>query len=306
MAYTAAATLAGVVGFVLLARERGSEPSDPATAAASLAVLPLVSMSPDQENEYFADGMTEELTAALAAVEGLKVVSRTSAFAFKGKNADVREMGEELGVGTVLEGSVRKAGERLKVTVQLVDARSGFHLWSETYDREFADVFAVQEEISRSVVAALAARLGPGAKRPVVGNTPLVRKGTDDPEAYNLYLQGRFFTNKWSYEYIRRGIEYLERAIERDPDFARAHTGLADAYMWLLWDASVEEALPKARAAARRALELDGSLSEAHYAIALIAFEYDWDWSMAELEFRAAHGERRTIDSSYGKVGGPA
>ncbi len=288
LAYTAATTLAGVVGFVLLARERGSEPSDPATAAASLAVIPLANLSPDPENEYFADGMTEELIAALAAVEGLNVVSRTSAFVFKGKNADVREVGEKLGVGTVLEGSVRKAGERLKVTVQLVDARSGFHLWSETYDREFADVFAVQEDISRSVVAALAARLGPGAKQPVVGNTPLVRKGTDDPEAYNLYLQGRFFTNKWSEEKVRKGIEYFERAIERDPGFARAYAGLADAYVWLLWDASVEEALPKARAAAQRALELDGSLSEAHYAIARIAAEYDWDWPAAEREFRRA------------------
>jgi adenylate cyclase len=286
VAYTSAAILAGVVGYGLLARDRGSEPSDPATA--SLAVLPLVNLSRDQENEYFADGMTEELIAALAAVEGLKVVSRTSAFVFKGKNVDVRDVGEKLGVGTVLEGSVRKAGERLKVTVQLVDARSGFHLWSETYDRAFADVFAVQEDISRSVVSALAARLGPGATRPVPGNTPLVRKGTDDLEAYDLDLQGRFFTNKTSEEKVRKGIEYFERAIERDPGFARAYAGLADAYVWLLYDASVEEALPKARAAAQRALELDGSLSEAHYAIARIASEYDWDWSTAELEFRRA------------------
>lgn len=284
--YAAAAVLAVLIAYTLLARGGGPAPSESGLAA--LAVLPLANLSPEAESDYFADGMTEELIAALGRVEGLRIVARTSAFAFKGRNADVREVGEKLGVGAVLEGSVRTAGDRMRVAVRLVNTRSGYQLWSETYDRASVDVFEVQEEISRSVVAALAARLASDEKRPVVGDAPLVRKGTDDLEAYNFYLQGRFFVNKWSEENVRKGLEYFERAIERDPGFARAYAGLGQAYVSLPYYVSVEEALPEARAAAQKAVELDDSLSEAHGAIAQIASEYDWNWPTAEREFRRA------------------
>jgi TolB-like protein/class 3 adenylate cyclase/Tfp pilus assembly protein PilF len=284
--YAAVASLVGLAGYGLLSWDRASGGPDSAGGITSLAVLPLANLNPDTESEYFADGMTEELISALSRVEGLRVVSRTSAFTFKGRNADVREVGEELGVGSVLEGSVRRAGNQLRITVQLVDTRNGYQLWSDTYDRELADVFAIQEEISQAVVRALGSRLGAAGSSASRG--PLARTGTDDLGAYELYLQGRYLTNKWGEESVRRGIAYFERAIEKDPDFARAYAGLADAYMWLLWDGSVQEALPLAREAAQRALELDDSLSEAHYANARVASEIDWDWPTAEEEFRRA------------------
>jgi TolB-like protein/tetratricopeptide (TPR) repeat protein len=280
-----AAVVAGIGTYAIRAHSLAK--ADPAARThASLAVLPFVNLSRDSENEYFADGMTEELIAALSTVTGLRVVSRTSAYSFKGKNADVRAVGEALGVATVLEGSVRKAGDQLRITVKLVDASNGYHLWSAQYDRKFADIFAIQEEISHAVVGALATHLGSAGV--VSSGGRLARRGTDDHVAYELYLQGRHLTNKWSNESVRRGIAYFDRAIERDSTFARAYAGLADAFMWLIWDGSIDEALPRAREAARRALLLDDSLSEAHYAAARIASEIDWDWPTAEFEFRRA------------------
>ena len=182
----------------------GSQPIPAAAGAISVAVLPFRNLSPDKENEYFSDGMTEELMNALAQVPGLRVAARTSSFAFKERREDVRAIGERLGVRSVLEGSVRRAGDRLRITAQLVNAADGYQVWSETYDRDARDVFAVQDEIARAIVERLRAKLG------LSGGEALVKRGTEDPEAYNLYLKGRYFWNRRSLESSRRAIGYFE------------------------------------------------------------------------------------------------
>ncbi len=188
----------------------------------SVAVLPFTDMSPNRDQQYFGEGLAEEVLNALTQLEDLEVASRTSAFAYQGRDAGVREIGRELGVATVVEGSVRKAGERLRVTAQLVEADSGYHLWSETFDRELEDVFAIQDEITVSIVEALQVELfGDEADR-------LTRVGTDDAEAYDLYLEGRHY---WQRRYkvgLETALEYFEAALEKDSDFALAHAGRAE------------------------------------------------------------------------------
>jgi eukaryotic-like serine/threonine-protein kinase len=250
----------------------------------SIVVLPFTNLSPDPESEYFSDGMTDELISALTRVEGLRVVSRTSAFAFKGKPQDVRAIGYQLNVRAALEGSVRTAGRRLRVTVQLTDCISGYQLWSEAYDRDVEDVFRIQEEISRAIVSALRVRLlGPEV-------THLVRPATDDLEAYTLYLKGRQLWNRRTEEALRLGLRHFERALERDPNYAMAHFGLADSYCLLGFYTALppEEAFPRARSAALRALELDPKLTEALPTIAYVNMYHTWNWGEAEQEFRAA------------------
>ncbi|HYM10824.1 MAG TPA: tetratricopeptide repeat protein, partial [Bryobacterales bacterium] len=252
----------------------------------SIAALPFVNMSADPANEYFSDGLTEELINALARVEGLRVAARTSAFQFKGKNYDIREIGRLLNVGAVLEGSVRKEGNRLRVTAQLNSVADGFHLWSETYDREMKQVFAIQEDISQAIVKTLQIEAARNRK-------PLVKHYTENPEAHDLYLRGRYFWNKRGEQGIQKGIEYFRRAIEKDPDYASAYTGLADAWASLgfSFDAgtiSPTEAVPQAKAAASKALALDDRLAEAHISMAFVRFLYDWDWAKAEKEFQRA------------------
>src|SRR6185503_18274023 len=200
--------------------EESARVTDPVPAEdprPSVAVLPLVNLSPDRANEYFSDGMTEELITALGKVEGLRVAARTSAFAFKGKEADVREIGAKLNVGTVLEGSVRREGRRLRLSAQLVSTKDGYHLWSEEYDRELADVFAVQDDLARAIVGALRVTL----QRP--GGGTLVKEGTSDLEAHDLYLQGRFHWNRRTYEAMPEAVRYFERAIARDSDYGDAY-----------------------------------------------------------------------------------
>lgn len=198
----------------------GSSPSE-ASPLPSIAVLPFRNMSSQRDAEYFSDGMTEEIINALTGIETLRVAARTSAFAFKGRDLDVRQIGRELGVKTVLEGSVRPSGQRIRVTAQLIDVATGYHLWSERYDREIRDVFAVQDEIARAIAGTLKVRLlgSEGA--------PLVSPATADVEAYNHYLKGRYY---WNHRRIRPAIVEFEAAIARDPDYAAAHTGLADSY----------------------------------------------------------------------------
>jgi len=255
-----------------------------APRVASLAVLPFVNMSTDPENEFFSDGMTEELINALSRVEGLRVAARTSAFAFKGRDTDVREIGQRLNVGAVLEGSVRRAGNRLRVSAQLIDAADGYHLWSETYDRQLADVFEVQDELSRSIVRTLRPKLiGSSAE-------PLVVPATTNLEAYTLYLQGRYFWNTRLVEGYRKAIELFERAVAADPSYPLPYTGIADCFTILSFDYygvfPAHEGMPKAKAAALRALELDASLAEAHSSLGMVSMLYDWDWPLAEREFR--------------------
>jgi TolB-like protein/Tfp pilus assembly protein PilF/predicted Ser/Thr protein kinase len=250
----------------------------------SVAVLPFVDMSPDRDHAYFCEGMAEELINALGRREGLKVSSRTSSFQFKGADHDVREIGRRLGVQTVLEGSVRRAGPRLRITAQLVSVTDGYRLWSDTFDRTMEDVFAVQEEIARAIVD----RVGPEL---LAREKPRKRKRhTGNPEAYDHYLRGRWFWNMRTHDGLTKAIECFERAIELSPDYALAYAGLSDSYNDLL-DYSPcppDDALDKTRKAALKALELDDSLAEAHASLGQIKSEHDCDWKGAEREFKRA------------------
>ena len=253
----------------------------------SIAVLPFANVSADPENDYFCDGLAEELLNALAKVEGLKVAARTSSFYFKGKNIDVGQIGEALGVTTVLEGSVRRSGNRLRITAQLINTTDGFHLWSELYDRELKDIFDVQEEITLAIVDSLKLKLlGEGRAK-------VLRRYTENAEAYSLYLRGRFFWNKRTTEGFRQAIEYFEQAIELEPNYALAYSGIADCYNCsgfaydLGWMRQAE-VMSKAKAAAIKALEIDDTLAEAHTSLAYAKHLFDWDWEGSEKLFRLA------------------
>jgi TolB-like protein/predicted Ser/Thr protein kinase len=261
-------------------KEKSAEP----TSQPSIAVLPFTNMSADPEQEYFCDGMAEEITNALTRVDGLRVVARTSAFVFKGKHEDVREVGNKLDVGTVLEGSVRKAGNKLRITAQLVNVADGYHIWSERYDREMEDVFGIQDEIAVAIVESLKVKLMGGER------TKLLKHNTDDVEAHELYLKGRFLLSKYSEDGVRRAVEYFDKAIEEDADYALPLAGLAESYhilaasRWMPQD----QAWEKARRFATRALELDENLAEAHLIVADMKLMQDWDWEGAEKGFRQA------------------
>ncbi len=247
----------------------------------SIAVLPFTDMSPQRDQEYFCDGITEELINALTKVEGLRVASRTSAFQFKAKAEDIGKIGSQLKVRMVLEGSVRKAGDRLRVTVQLIDVAEGYHLWSERYDREMKDVFAVQDEISRAVVDTLRIKLFSGQSR------LLVKRYTENLEAYDLYLRGRFHFNTWHGEGAKKGAEYFQRAIAKDPNYALAYAGLAECCATLgYWGMPPKDAWQKAKAAAVKALEIDETLAEAHTSLGIVQTFYDWDWWAADRELK--------------------
>ena len=254
-----------------------------APTPAGLAVLPFVNLSSDPENEYFSDGMTEELINALTKVAGLRVTARTSAFAFKEKDVDVREIGRKLNVASVLEGSVRRAGDRLRITAQLVNVADGYYVWSETYDRGIADVFAVQDELARAITASLKVRLT---------STEQLEPQTENLDAYTLYLKGLYALNRRTVEGWRDSIELFKAALIKDPVYALPHAGIAHAYAMLGFDwyggLSSQEAMPLAKAAATRALVLDENLAEAHTALGMIRMLYDWDWAGAEASFRRA------------------
>jgi TolB-like protein/Tfp pilus assembly protein PilF len=247
----------------------------------SIAVMPFTSMSADPEDEFFSDGITEEIINALAQIEQLHVVARSSAFSFKGKHIDPRVVGEQLKVRTVLEGSVRRADNRLRITVQLVNAADGYHLWSERYDREMKDIFDIQDEIARSVAERLKVTLGGRQQQ-------LVKVGTEDLEAYQLYLKGRalLFRRDSAIPYL----DCFERAVKLDPNYAQVWAGLADSYTVLGYSgvARPEASMPKAMEAARRAVALDPSLAEAHNALAMASLMRTWDRAEAEREFLRA------------------
>jgi serine/threonine protein kinase/tetratricopeptide (TPR) repeat protein len=250
----------------------------------SIAVLPFVNSSADPENEYFSDGMTDELITALSKVEGLQVASRTSVFALKSLREDVRTLGKRLNVATVLDGTVRKAGNRIRITVQLSRVSDGRLLWSERYDREMSDVFAIQDEIAGTIVRTLRTTLLGDLGDP----TPV--RYTGNVKAYSLYLKGRFCWNRRTQEGIREGIQYFEQAIAEDPEYALAYSGLADSYALDLdyRGAPVFEGMERAKAEARKAIALDESLAEAHTSLGWVTFIYDWDWAGAEQQFRRA------------------
>ena len=255
-----------------------------AAAVRCVAVLPFVNASPEPENEYLSDGITDELINALAKVEGLRISSRTSVFALKGKPQDVRATGALLGASEVLEGTVRKAGDRLRITVQLTSTGDGQLLWSERYERKLDDVFAIQDEIARTIVNTLRATSFADLAEP----RPPRRTGS--VAAYGLYLKGRYEWNKRSQETVSEGIRFFEQAIAEDPSYALAYTGLADSYSLQVdyRNVPVDEGFAHAKAYARKALALDDSLAEAHASLAWSLFIYDWAWEGAGVEFRRA------------------
>lgn len=247
----------------------------------SIAVLPFANISADEENEYFCDGLAEELLNALAKIDELKVAARTSAFSFKGKNAEAREVGKSLGVNTVLEGSVRKAGRRIRINVQLVNAADGYQLWSERYDREMQDIFDVQDEITLAVVDALKVKLFGNEKAAILDHY------TENTEAWQFYLKGRYHGNKFTLDGFHKALEHFNQAIALDPNFALAYAGMADAYYHA---ASVHlppgDAFRALKTAAAKALELDDSLAEAHTFLALFTANYDRQLLAAEAGFK--------------------
>ena len=249
----------------------------------SIAVLPFVNMSADKNDEYLSDGVSEELITALSKITGLQVKARTSSFAFKGKNEDIQKIGELLHANHLLEGSVAKAGNKLRITAQLIQASDGNHEWSDTYDRDMQDIFAVRSEVAQKVAETLKVRLLGEEKRKIN------KKPTENLEAYNLYRQGRYYGDKVSEEGIKKALPFFQHAIEKDPRFALAYAGMADTYVAAA-DAFIapREAFSKAKEAALKAIELDDSLAEAHASLGLVHYHYDWDWAAAEKEFKRA------------------
>ena len=251
-------------------------------AAKSIAVLPFVNMSGDAGNEYFSDGLSEELINLLTKIPELRVAARTSAFKFKGEKINVQEVAQQLNVAHVLEGSVRKSGNQVRITAQLIKAADGYHVWSETYDRTLEDIFVVQDQIAGAVVKALQVSL--------LGAGVATRSRPPDPEAYNLALQGRYFVDRGGREDLERAIDYFRQSRERDAGYAPAWAGLSQAYAWQADQAfvPVEEGYPRAREAAEKALVLDPQLADAHLAMGWIHTYYDWDWAAADASLRRA------------------
>lgn len=245
----------------------------------SIAVLPFVDLSPAKDQEYFCDGISEEILDTLAKVDGLRVVARTSSFSFKGKNADVSEIAQKLNVHNVLEGSLRREGNRIRITAQLVDAHNGFHVWSDTFERELQGVFAVQDEITRAIVDALKIKLA-------IAVAPALQQNT---EAHDLYLQGLYFSNKSTEEGLRKSLDFFQRSLEKDPNSARTWAGIAKAWLWLA-DAYVKpmDAYPAVKAAALKAVALDDREPEAHIYLSEAKRVLDWDMVGANAELRRA------------------
>jgi serine/threonine protein kinase/tetratricopeptide (TPR) repeat protein len=252
--------------------------------APSIAVLPFVNMSTDPEQEYFCDGLAEELINSLTKIKDVKVVARTSAFAFKGKTIDVREIGQKLNVEKVLEGSVRKSGNRLRITAQLINVADGYHLWSEKFDREMEDIFAIQDEISLAIVDNLKVTLLKKEEE------ALLKRYTEDLEAYNLYLKGVYFLRMYTAQGFQAAIKYFELTIQKDPNYALAYYGLSEVFYAISYWANVppHEAYPKAKEFAKRALAIDEEIGEAHAALGLVYTFYDWNWTEAERELTKA------------------
>ena len=250
----------------------------------SIAVLPFADMSPQKDQDYFCEGMAEELIDALARLDGLRVVARTSAFRFKGDAPDLREVGHRLNVKTVREGSVRKAGSRLRINAQLVNTQDGYHIWSERYDRDMNDVFAVQDEIARTVVEKLKVKLLGEA------DASVVTRPTDNLEAYHMVLKGRYHALKVTGPALEKGLECFTQAVAVEPTYAQAHVGIAitQALRSILSFGRPLHVMPVAKEAALQALAIDDTVADAHVALGMVLHLYEWDWSGAEREYRRA------------------
>ena len=265
-----------------------SEPASTAILATnpsrSIAVLPLENLSGDREQDYFVEGMTDELTTDLAQFQGLRVISRTSAMHYKGINESAQQIGKELGVDTLIEGTVERVGEHVRIRAQLIDCHTDRHLWAKSYDREFKDVLALQSEIARDIVEQTQGNVSRQSIRPPLDLRPV------NASAYEAYLKGRYFWNKRTPEGFQQAVESFQQAIAKDPNYARAYSGLADTYA-LISSYSLappDQIIPKAHAAALRALQIDERLAEAHASLALVTENYDWDWQTVEKEYKRA------------------
>ena len=258
----------------------------------AIAVLPFRDLSPEQDQKYFCEGIAEELICVLSTLDGLLVASRTSSFALKGRNGDIRQIGKKLNVTSVLEGSVRKEGPRLRIAVQLIDVVDGFEIWSEVHERNCNDVLSIQNEISHSIVENVRRKILP------VHDGPFIERHTDNPEAYKQYLKGRFHWNKRTEEGLNAGIRCFEEAIAIDPGYALAYSGMADAYAMLGTRGALapDKAMRCAARAAQKALMLDSNLAEASASAALVEAVYHWQWHEAEREFVRAI----TLNPRYG------
>lgn len=248
----------------------------------SLAVLPLENLSGDANQEYFADGMTDALITDLAQSSSLRVISRTSAMHYKGSRQPLPDIARELNVDAVLEGSVIRSGNRVRITAQLLDAHSDRHLWAKVYDRDIREIMSLQQDVADSIVHEIQAELTPQE------NLRLSGKRQVDPEAYDDYLRGLYFWNKFNEAGMRRAVEYFEQSVGKDPSYAQGYAGLANAYHELALYAGPKDFMPKSKEASQKAVQLDDSLADAHASLGYVKWVYDWDWPGAENEFRRA------------------
>ena len=250
----------------------------------SIAVLPFKNMSDDRENEYFSDGMTEDIIAQLSKIASLKVISRTSVMQYKNKEKSLRDIGKELGVATVLEGSVRRSSTQVRIVAQLIDATTDEHLWAETYDKELTQIFAIQTDVAHRIAEALQAKLSP------IERGLIEKKNTENVEAYNLYLKGRYHWNGITKDDLKKAISFYNEAVEKDPNYALAFAGLSDCYALIAFFnydiLPSHEAMSKAKSFALKALELDDNLAEAHSSLGYVLRTYEWDWAGAERAYR--------------------
>jgi TolB-like protein/tetratricopeptide (TPR) repeat protein len=262
----------------------GGRPGGPSLPQKSIAVLPFDNLSRDPDNAYFTEGVQDEILTRLAKVADLKVISRTSTQHFKSAPEDLPRIAKQLGVAHVLEGSVQRANDQIRVNVQLINALTDVHLWAETFDRKLTDIFAVESEIAKTIADTLQAKLS-GSEQHAIAARPTV-----NTEAHQLYLKGRFFWNKRTGNDLKKSIDYFQQAITADPNYALAYAGVADAYVFLpgYTAGTPQDCYPKAMAAAKKALELDDTLAEAHTTLALAIWYYDFDFSQANREFRRA------------------
>ena len=273
------------VSLFFLGRYTSSKQSEGAASPEkSIAVLPFDNLSRDQENAYFAEGIQDEILSRLAKIADLKVISRTSTQKYKSAPDNLREIAKQLGVSNILEGSVQKVADQVRVSVQLINATSDAHLWAEIYDRKLTDIFAVESDIAKTIAETLRAKLT-GSEEQMMSMKP-----TENTQAYELYLKGRFFWNKRTGADLRKAIEYFNQAIAKDPNYALAYAGLADSYLLLsaFGAASPSDSLPQAKAAAKRALEIDDTSAEAHTSLGQILLFYDFDFAGSTREFKRA------------------
>lgn len=276
--------------------EEQDKPTAKQNSEKSIAILPFVNMSNDPEQDYFCDGLSEELINVLSQLDKFKVASRTSSFIFKEKNLDISEIGQKLNVDTVLEGSVRKSENRIRITAQLINVLDGFHLWSERYDREMTDIFDIQDEIALAILDSLKVTLLGEDK------VAVLKHGTDNPEAYKLYLKGRLNFNKYNPEGFKAAISYYEKAIEIEPDYAEAYAGIGSCYLhlWHFGFLPPNESLSKMQIATQKSIELDDQIAESHLALARLKLFYEYNMKEAENEFQIAFKHNPNIPDALG------